>query len=768
MADDTTAGPTTAATPGAPARIDLDVVRGLIGAARTRLRMQGALEGAVTSSIVASASALGAVFLVRKELISPQLGIGLLIGSAGLIGVGAIVGALGRLDDEQVARKIDRASGLADRLSSAVAFERALATAAPDDADTADLMRAAMRDAAAAAPRANVKAATPLRQPTDTRPALAFLVVAALAASLGIKMPPTEPELLRAAPEAGRRGSEVAIIGERLCGPRKDPAVACALDGALVYVGDEAAAIAAPIVAWTGGTITITVPSSAKLGATQLVAWARGKRLGSVPFEVIADDDPRNFKSNTVALDPDDEAYMRDLVADLRATAEKDDVQALRDYAAKIEQLLDQADKGELTKEQLLQAMAEAQAELEQLAEDKPEQITKDLAETGNELAKNDQTKELGEALKQGDLAKAKEELEKLADKMDQGELSQQQTEQLAKTLEKAAQQYQQKQDQQQAKQDQTEQKQQQQAEEEIRKLEKQRDQAKTDEQREDAERKLEKKKDELRKLEKQQKDDQQKEQSAQREALKRLHKDMEKTAQDLQKKKDPQDQKDQDQQNKDNQKQASRSLRDVADETGKVDQDQRKQAAQKKVASQMDDLREAMRRAKQRGKGQGGQSPFGKNNQGKNQDFAKRAGGGKGQKGAWKPGQGQGQGQGEKGQGKGQGQGENGGDGNQPPDGPSNTYGDGHDDNLVGDSTPTSGNTKDESVSGAQGRKGPSRRETILSAAQKGYASTQYREVYADYKKIVEDVMRSEKVPASYKYYVKKYFTKIKPHAMN
>ena len=239
MADDTTAGPTTAVTPGAPARIDLDVVRGLIGAARTRLRMQGALEGAVTSSIVASASALGAVFLVRKELISPQLGIGLLIGSAGLIGVGAIVGALGRLDDEQVARKIDRASGLADRLSSAVAFERALATAAPDDADTADLMRAAMRDAAAAAPRANVKAATPLRQPTDTRPALAFLVVAALAASLGIKMPPTEPELLRAAPEAGRRGSEVAIIGERLCGPRKDPAVACALDGALVYAHSD-------------------------------------------------------------------------------------------------------------------------------------------------------------------------------------------------------------------------------------------------------------------------------------------------------------------------------------------------------------------------------------------------------------------------------------------------------------------------------------------------------------------------------------------------
>ena len=63
---------------------------------------------------------------------------------------------------------------------------------------------------------------------------------------------------------------------------------------------------------------------------------------------------------------------------------------------------------------------------------------------------------------------------------------------------------------------------------------------------------------------------------------------------------------------------------------------------------------------------------------------------------------------------------------------------------------------------------KGPSRRETILSAAQKGFASKGYQKVYADYKEIVEEVMRSEKVPSSYKYYIKKYFTKIKPHEMD
>jgi hypothetical protein len=745
----------------ATASIDLGPVRTLLGSARARVRIQGAFDGATTASIVASAGALTAVFLVRTEVVASATGIGLLAAAAGVIGVGAIAGGLGRLDDEQVARRIDRASGLADRLSTAVAFDRELATAhvGDDDRDIYDLKQAAIRDAVAAVPRAQVKAATPFVRPRDLNAALGFAVIAAIAASLGVTIPPRDPRLEAATPDAARRGAEVTITGVRLCGANAKPAAPCSPAQALVYVGADDAGVAASISTWTGGGITITIPRGAHLGPTQIVVWAKGKRIGAVPFEVTTDSDPRNFKDNTVALSPDDEAYMRDLVADLRDTAKRDQVKDLDDYAAKIEQLLDQADRGELTKEQLLEAMQKAQDELDQHTEIKPEQVTKDLADTGVELNKNELTKELGAALEKGDLDKAKAELEKLADKLDKGELSKEQSEKLAATLEKAAQKYEDKQADKQ-KQDQA---QQQKAEDEVRQLEKKKDEAKTEQDQQDAERKLEKKRDELKQLQKQQ---DQHEESAQREALKRLHRDMDKTAKDLQKKPDPNDKKDPDQQNQDNQKQASRSLKDVADETGKVDQDQRKQAAQKKVASQMDDLREAMRRAKQRGK-QGPSNPFGKDNQGKNQDFAKRAGGGQGQKGAWKPGQGQGQGQPGQGQ-PGQGQGQNGGHGDQPPNGPSNTYGDGHDEHLVGDATDPSGNTHDESVSGAQGRKGPSRRETILAAAQKGYASASYRAVYADYKKIVEDVMKSEKVPASYKYYVKKYFTKIKPHSMD
>src|SRR5207237_804973 len=146
---------------------------------------------------------------------------------------------------------------------------------------------------------------------------------------------------------------------------------------------------------------------------------------------------------------------------------------------------------------------------------------------------------------------------------------------------------------------------------------------------------------------------------------------------------------------------------------------------------------------------------PFGK--QGKNQDFAQRARGQKGSGQAWKPGQGQPGGK-QPGQGQGQQPGQGGGQGG-------DSWGTEHDDNLTGDSTNKTGKTKDDDLQGTQGNKGTSRRETILAAAQKGFSSTSYKRVYADYEKIVEEVMRNEKMPSSYKYYVKRYFAKIHPN---
>jgi hypothetical protein len=73
----------------------------------------------------------------------------------------------------------------------------------------------------------------------------------------------------------------------------------------------------------------------------------------------------------------------------------------------------------------------------------------------------------------------------------------------------------------------------------------------------------------------------------------------------------------------------------------------------------------------------------------------------------------------------------------------------------------------KADQLKGAHGQ-GPSRRETILTSAQKGFAQAGYRKIYADYKKVVEEVMNQEKVPQGYKYYVKRYFQRIKPHSMD
>jgi hypothetical protein len=745
---------------------DTSAIQRLIGTAKRRIRVQWALEGATTASILASAAALWVIFLIRIEVVAKSTGVGLLIGALAIIVAGALLKASRRINDERVARQIDRASNLSDRLSSAIAFSRMPLT---DDDEGHALIEAAIRDGVRAVPRAQIARATPFTAPPDLRPALGFLAISALAAGLALPTVDRAPRLYSVEPDHGAAGDQVVIKGRNLMTGLTRPIAALPARSSLGAPGVPAEATApvrafhgfvpanaavtlgagkaypAIVVDWAADQIVIKIPDGTPLGATTLTAWIAGDPVGPLVFTVIDRKDPAYHKEGSVALDPDDRAYLESLLAELKAVAKRDNVPELEDFAKQIEQLLKDVELGKISKEQLLDALAKAEDQLSKNGEPDPAEVNKQLAEMGKELAKTQLTKELGDALQKHDLAKAQQELEKLAEKLDNKQLSEKDKEQLAKRLEEVAKQMEQK-DEQKAKQ---QQQQTQKLEDEIRRLEKKKDQAKTEEDKLDAERQLQKKKDELKKLDKDTKD---KEQSAQREALKRLSKDMGKAAESLQKpQKNPDDKDQQDQQDQRDQ-QASQKLKDAARETGKVDQDQRKQATQKKMSSQMDDLREAMRRAKQKGN-KGGQDPFGK--QGKNQDFAQRARGKKGQGQAWKPGQGQQPGQG-KGQGQGQGQG--------GPGQPGGTWGTGHDDNLTGDATQKSGNTKDDDLQGAQGTSGGGTRETILSAAQKGFASQRYRDVYGKYHQIVEEVMRTEKLPSSYKYYVKRYFAKIHP----
>ncbi len=791
---------------------DTSAIQRLIGRARFRIRSQWALEGATTATIIAAATALVAIFAMRIELVSRGTGIGLLIASVGIIGIGALLSASRKIDDEAVARRIDRASNLADRLSTAIAFDRIMAIAAPtgtttaEDTETEELMIAAIKDGVRAVPRANIEKAAPFVAPKDLRAAAGFLLVSALAAGLMIPRDNREPGLFRAAPDHARPGEIVHLIGENLLTGVAAPVASVGARNAMgvpgvtaeaetpergfvpaeasVYLGPSDKARPVIVLDWTKSSIKIRIPDDAPIGDTVLTVYIGKKVLGPVTFTVVDLKDPRGHKENAVLLDPDERAYLDAILEQLKAAGQRDEVPELEDFAKKIEQLLKDAEMGKITKEQLLDALAKAEEALKKDAEPNEAEVQKQMGEMGKELAKEQVTKELGEALQKNDLQKAKEEMEKLADKLDPKELenkleelkkqlenkdlTEQQKQDLQKKLdemknekpltEKEKEKLQQKLEQvseqmkkndkdQKTKQEQMQQK----LETEIKRLQKKKDEAKTEKEQLDAERQLAKKKDELQKLDK---DTEDKEQSAQRQALKRLQKDIEKAAENLDKpQKDPNKSKDeQDKEQEEREKQASRNMKDAARETGRVDQDQRKQSAQKKMSSQMDDLREAMRRAKQKGN-KGPQDPFNKN--GKNKDFQARARGQKGSGQAWKPGQGQGgqpgQGQGQQPGGQGQGSG-------------GKQWGTGHDDDLVGDSTQKTGNTKDQDLQGQQGSKGTSRRETILAAAQKGFAGVGYKKVYADYQRIVEEVMRTEKLPSSYKYYVKRYFAKIHP----
>ncbi len=812
----------------------------LVARARARIRIQNALERATTATILAAATALFAIFAMRIELISGGAGLALLAVAGGLIVAGAVIGAMVRLDDEVIARRIDRASNLSDRLSTAIAFRRTFVTAPESIADpeTHDLMVAAIRDGVRAAPRANLIAATPFRWPKDLKAAFAFLAVSALIAGLAIPTPDRTPHVYRVEPPYGRPGVEITIHGLNLRTGLAPPVAAentaaatmgapgAAVgdaDGTMeatppfiphdgsVYLGPLGQGRPIQILDWKSDTIRARIPADAPVGVTQLTVYIGKQMFGPLEFEVLAADDIRNFSEDAVLLDPAERAYVERILAELKDLAKREHIEDLDKFIAKIEKLLKDAQEGKITKEKLLAEFAKAEELLNQGNEPDPKEIAKKLGELGKELQKSDVTKNLGKALEKNDLDKAKKELEDLARKLEKSAIEKQiedlekklkdpklseaekkqiqkkidqlkkernqeleelkkqleqdnkdhklseqerkdlekklqqlknekpltekQKQELQKQLEKVSQQMQKQSENEQKKMEQ----QRQQLQKQIRELQKKQQQAKTEKERLSAERQLNKKKDELQKLDKNQ---QQKNQSAQRQALKRLQRDMQKAAEQLQRP----NQQQQDPDQAERERQAARRLKQAARETGRVSQDRRKRSQQRKMASQMEDLREAMQRAKRRGK-KGPGDPF--NKQAKNRDFGKRARGGQGNPGAWKPGQGQKNGQ------------QAGNQGNQPG---GKRWGTGHDDNLTGDPTGKTGNETDADLTGKTGRNGGSRRETILAAAQKGFAATSYKKVYQDYQKIVEEVMRNEKLPSSYRHYVKRYFSNIHP----
>lgn len=457
------------------------------------------------------------------------------------------------------------------------------------------------------------------------------------------------------------------------------------------------------------------------------------QQAGALVRDEIAKKNAGPDEADKIALDEEDIAYNQDLLDELKRTARETGDEHLEKFAKEIEELLAQAQLGKISKQEMLEKLAQAEKEYSEGLDKDVDSSMKELEKTGKELKKDQLTKELGKALEKGDLDKAGEEMEKLAQKLDKNELSEKDRQKLADALDKAAEKFEERQKQQEKQQE----KQVEQAQKSVDKLKQQLSRAKSEREKNKLSRQLERKKRELKKL---QREKQEQQKSASKRELKQLHRNMKQAAKDMRQK------------SQQSRRQASKRMRDMKRNTGKVSADKRRMTNQRKVASQMRDLKDAMRRAKRSGS-RGPKDRFGRNK--RNSDFRRRAQGGQGNRDSWKPGQNGKDGQGKNGK-NGKNKGQMAGTGGQKP-------GDGHDPNLLGDPTKMSGDTKDESLQGVHG-KGPSTRETILSAAEKGFSSQGYKNVYTRYTTQIEEVINSEKVPAGYKYYIKKYFKMIKP----
>ena len=427
--------------------VDTSTIHAIIARARRRLRLQAALETATTTSILAFASALATVYAVRQGAVSASAGIAILVGCAAVVAIGALIGAFGRFPTHIVATRVDRASDLSDRLSTACAFERRLEAVEQgganevEDAQTRALMNAAIEDAVAAAPAADVAAATPFHRPRDMGAALSFGVVALLVSGL--------------------------------------------------Y--------------WPHGNPV----STAVLPPTERV---EAKPAAPEKADEFADDD----------ID-----YARDLLEDLRRVARTEREPNLEQFVRDVDNLLARAEMGELSKEQLLEELAKAEEQYMQGADDNVEQAVADLKETGRELKKNSLTREVGKALEKGDLNQARAEMEKLAQKLEQGQFSQKQQREIAKALDKAARKFDKKDARRDEKLDQQIAKQ----KDQIRKLQRKMDQAKNQREKQRLTRQLEKRKRELKRLERER---EKRQRSAQRRTLKQLHRDMQQASKSM------------------------------------------------------------------------------------------------------------------------------------------------------------------------------------------------------------------------------------------
>ena len=483
-------------------------------------------------------------------------------------------------------------------------------------------------------------------------------------------------------------------------------------------------------------------PAAILLGVTGIVALLHFPTRAHVVPE--APRPPRLVVDRTL-LDPEVQAA-RALEAAAKQAGDADG----QKLAEELNQLLTQIDAEELTRKQAFDKLAELENKYLKADDGELEALEQKLRKAGLEMSKSKLLEETGKSLKEDDVEKARKELEKLAaaaEKVD-AKFDKQQREEAAKAMEEAARKLEQD------KQDKARADEEKRLREEERQLRKQLAEKPNDQ---ELQRRLERNQRELQRLEREKQ-----ERAEQQRQLQRLQRELEKAAEQLRQKMSPE------------------ALKQLAQQMRQMENQISKLSSQSRAQMQIAEIKEVLRRAGRSSSGQGQKQGMaqkdGKGNpqrgNGKGQkgeqlrEFDQRAGGkdpsvmllgGDGKQSDTRlllplP------------MGPNGNQGEHlAGNGKDPGHDPGDGIGDQHDPNLMGDATKLGGQRHETRVQGKDGA-GPSRSQTILGSAEKGFASTSYKRVYGDYTAVVEEVMSKEKVPPGYRFYVKRYFQMIKP----
>ncbi|MBA2662193.1 MAG: hypothetical protein H0U74_07845 [Bradymonadaceae bacterium] len=471
-----------------------------------------------------------------------------------------------------------------------------------------------------------------------------------------------------------------------------------------------------------------------------------------------------------------------------RQLEERPDIES-KELIEEIEALLLAVEKREISEREFLERIEQIEEKffkdrkpdpIEELADALKEAADELRKEAGGELAQQKEFDEVIKALEKKDLAEAAKAMDKLAEKLLNQDLSAKEAEQLAKLLEKFAD----KLDLDSPKMQELMDKHQKTLEDLAKKFENQAKPSAAEKQR------LDKAKEDLAKAKQRQriyKD------TGTGRKLQHLQKEAEKMAEDLKKHAEQQKsagkKKSANPEDADYKNEVGRNAKRAASELEEQSREQKTSDAKEAARQQLEEMREAMKRSESR-------SSESKEEQRRGEqvkDFLERAKGeqearsdkemenSKGEQGAEQQGkndptQGDGKqqkpeeagksGEGSKGEEGGE-KGEGSGDaeaGDKRDDGPPK----GH--SLTG---PNTGGEQDETkldskrvkeqATGDKGA-GQSRSEIIRGASEEGFATTEYKDVYGDYSSVVEEVMEREKVPAGYRYYIKRYFQLIKP----